>query len=71
MENHLYIKIDVKCTDSAVCYSKIVKARLNDIVGHIISDFLEESDNNISLKRSPIENENTDIDSLTPVSMLK
>ena len=62
----MYIKIDIKCNYSAVCRRKIVKARLNDIIGHVISDLLDELD-----KVSKIESSNTDIDPLIPVSMLK
>ena len=68
MEYHMYIKIDVKCNRnySAVIRRKIVKARLNDIIGHVISDLLDELD-----KISKIESSNTDIDPLIPVSVLK
>ena len=59
MEYQMYIKIDVKCNYSAVCRRKIVKARLNDIIGHVISDLLDELD-----KISMIESSNTDIDHL-------
>ena len=46
----MYIKIDIKCIDSAVCRSKIVKARVNGIIGHFISDLLDEFDNMVYLK---------------------
>ena len=62
----MYIKIDVKCNYSAVRRRKIVKARLNDIIGHVIPDLLDELD-----KISKIESSNTDIDPLIPVSVLK
>ena len=67
MEDHMYIKIDVKCIDSAVCRSKIVKARFNGIIGHVISDLLDELDKNVHLKISRIESSNTDIDPQTQV----
>ena len=71
MEDHIYIKIDVKCIDSAVCRSKIVKARMDDYIGHVVSELLDEFDNNVPLKISRIESSNTDIDPQTPVSVLK
>ena len=61
MEDHMYIKIDIKCIDSAVCRSKIVKPRLNGIIGHLISDLLDEFDNMVYLKITRIESSNTNV----------
>ena len=66
MGDHMYIKIDVKCIESAVCSSEIVKARLNGIIGHFISDLLDKFDNNVHLKFSRIESSNTNVNPQTP-----
>ena len=57
----MYIQIDIKCIASVVCRSKIVKARLNGIIGHFISDLLDEFDNMVYLKIARIESSNTSI----------
>lgn len=66
----MYIKIEIKCIDSSICRSKIVKAKLSDSVGHVISDLLEESDGT-ALQISRIESEGTDLEPKTPVNVLK
>lgn len=68
---HMYLKVEIMCIDSAICRNKIVKAKLDDSVGHVISGILEEFDSAQPLQISRVSSEGTDLDLTTPVNVLK
>ncbi|XP_062605568.1 uncharacterized protein LOC134267368 [Saccostrea cucullata] len=71
MADHMYVKIDIKCINSALCQSKFVKADLDENIGRVISLLLEESGNTYAVQIRRIDSGRTDIDPTTHVRVLK